>query len=310
MAGIADRLRPLASALERRLVARRSSRPPRWVTLLVVVALVVGAVLAARSLPEDLDEFSWWPLVLIALLTFPSMVLNAHEYALSARVSGVSVSFWAALRIALYGTAANLLPIPGASLVRIHAIRRSGGGLGRAAGVTAAVGVCWLAVSLLLAGFLLVPRGLLSLPFIGSGVVAMLLVWVFLRRAADASAARHHLVRLVLIEVGFVAAGALRLGAALVALGEPASLATSFTLGVSSAIAAATGFIPGGLGLREALVAALGPMVGVEASTAFLAAVIERIVSLAVVAVVAAIVLNLRVGRPADAPQEPHVVEG
>lgn len=287
----------MLTSLERRLGSRARTRPPRWLILAVVFALFVGAAMAVRSLPDDLDEFQWWPILAIALATLPSIALNGCEYGLSARIGGTSVGFREALRVALYGTAANLLPIPGASIVRIEALRRSGAGLGRATGATAAVGLCWLGVSLLLAGLLLVSRGLVSLPFLGAGFVSMIAVWVLLHRGAVNRTARSNLARLIAIEVGFVAVGAFRLGMALVALGSPASPASAFTLGVSNTVAAAIGFLPGGLGLREAIAGALGPLVGLEASTAFLAAVIERAVSLVVVAMVALVVLNLRVPR-------------
>lgn len=124
-------------------------RPPRWLFLVPIAAIAVGAWLAVGLLPSDLAGFEWWPIAVMAALTVPAVALNGYEYLVTARLSGVKVGLLAAVRIAIYGTAANLLPLPGASLVRIEAMRRSGVSLRRGTTVTAAVGLAWLAISLI-----------------------------------------------------------------------------------------------------------------------------------------------------------------
>ena len=110
---------------------RGRQRPPRWLLAVAIAAIAAGAFFAIRSLPDDLEHFVWWPIAAIAVLVVPGVTLNGYEYLVTARLSGVTVRLLAAVRIAIYGTAANLLPLPGASLVRIEAMRRSGASLAR-----------------------------------------------------------------------------------------------------------------------------------------------------------------------------------
>lgn len=293
----------LVSWMEARLaVRRRGGRPPRWVVGVVLAMLVVGALAAIRSLPDDLGDFRWWPVAVLVAVTPIGLLLNGYEYLVSARVGGVRVRYWPALRVAVYGTAANLLPLPGASIVRIEAMRRSGAGLGRATAATAAVGATWLGVSTLAAGVLLAPAGITAVPFLVAGVVGVAAGWLVVRRGVPTAEALSNFGRILAVETAFVALQAVQLGLALAAIGAPVDAATAFTLGVSTTVAAATGFLPGGLGLREAIAAALGPVVGLEPSTAFLAAVIDRVVSLSIVAAAAVVILGRREpGRSAEA---------
>ena len=265
-------------------------RPPRWLFLVPIAAIAVGAWLAVGLLPSDLAGFEWWPIAVMAALTVPAVALNGYEYLVTARLSGVKVGLLAAVRIAIYGTAANLLPLPGASLVRIEAMRRSGASLRRGTTVTAAVGLAWLAISLIAAGVALIPQGLISLPPLGAGAAALLLSGAALSRGRDRGQTARAVATVAAVELAFVATNAAKLWLAMTALGADPSIAAALSIGVSIAVAAATGFLPGGLGIREGLAAALGPLVGIEPSVAFLAVVIDRIVSLTVLAIIAAVI--------------------
>lgn len=274
----------VARRVERLVGQRHAARPPRWLTLVVIVALAVGAWLAFRSLPDDV-AFDATSIVLLALLSLPGLVINGTEYKVTAHLGGVRVGLVAAMRIALYGSAANLLPLPGASVVRIEAMRRSGARLRRAATVTVAVGLAWLGVSLLLAGVVLITSGPSALLFLLIGALVLGVVAAVIARGRPRREAATGFAMVMGVELAFVVIQALRLWLALRSFGVHVGLQASFTLGVSNAVAAATGFLPGGLGIREAIAAALGPVVGLEASTAFLAALVDRVVALAVLAV-------------------------
>ncbi len=290
-------MRDMASRAERFVGRRNSTRPPRWLTLLVVVALAVGAWFAYRSLPTDEVEFDATSLVLLGLLSLPGLVLNGAEYKLTAFLGGVHVGLVSSMRIALYGAAANLLPLPGASMVRIEAMRRAGAPLRRAATITVAVGLGWLGLSLLLAGIVLVPAGLRSIPFLASGGLVLVAVAAVISRGRPWRQAVDGFAMVLAVELAFVLLQALRLWLALRSFGVSVGIQESLTLGVSNAVAAASGFLPGGLGIREAVAAALGPMVGLEPSTAFLAALIDRVVALAMLAILSVPLLGLSIGR-------------
>jgi len=72
-------------------------------------------------------------------------------------------------------------------------------------------------------------------------------------------------------------------------------------LSVAGAASVAIGFVPGGLGVREALIAALSPLIGLDVDAGLILGVVDRVVWLAVLGVaalsLAAIQPSVRVGK-------------
>jgi hypothetical protein len=75
-----------------------------------------------------------------------------------------------------------------------------------------------------------------------------------------------------------------RLVAAFAAVGIAATAAQAAVLTTPTVLASVAFFLPGGLGVREGLTAFLGATIGLSAAGAFLAAAINRLVSLSVIA--------------------------
>jgi uncharacterized membrane protein YbhN (UPF0104 family) len=92
----------------------------------------------------------------------------------------------------------------------------------------------------------------------------------------------------LVIESAAVAVGALRYGLILAALGHEVSAAQAVALTVGGVLAAASGLFPGGLGMREVLVAGIAPLVGVSAAVGVVATAVDRLAGLAVLAVISA----------------------
>jgi uncharacterized membrane protein YbhN (UPF0104 family) len=67
--------------------------------------------------------------------------------------------------------------------------------------------------------------------------------------------------------------------------GELVSPAQSVALALSSVLSTAIGIAPGGFGVREAIAAGIGPIVGVPASVSLVATAFDRVADLAVVGV-------------------------
>lgn len=278
--------------------ARAVATRPAVARLLVVVvlgALVWGSVSAFRSLP-DAQRIEWVPLAVVSLVATPiGVLLNACEYRLSASAISIQQSWSRSARISVYGTAANLLPIPGASLVRIDALRQARASYADATLTTLAVGLVWLGTSLWMAAAMSAPsETMLALAFFVAGAAP---VAIALRVFGRLGASLRVVAGIVWVQVGLVTMQAVRLYVAIDAIGADASITQSFALGVSVTVAAAAGFLPGGLGIREALATALGPIVGLTAAEAFLATLLDRVAGLGAMALVAAIVLIATRGR-------------
>src|SRR5258708_34231260 len=88
--------------------------------------------------------------------------------------------------------------------------------------------------------------------------------------------------RIVGTEVCFVLVQASRLYRVLRGFGLHISLAQAVALALSGVLATALGIAPGGVGLREALAAGIGPLVGLPASASIVATAFDRIPDLAV----------------------------
>jgi uncharacterized membrane protein YbhN (UPF0104 family) len=284
--------------------AARIAPPGSWVRRLVITATVVilggAAWLAVRNLPEG-TEVSIGPVVVLAVATSATLLLNAMEHAATARLAGGRETLLAALKVSVYGNVANLLPVPGSVVVRVQALRRRGHAGRVALSATAAVGVCWISVSILLGGVLL----LAARPLLGSLLVASALagvvVCVLWGRKLPAEHAAPIWVQVVLIEAGKVAVQALRMHLALLAVGASPSVGQSAAIGISVSVSSATAFLPAGLGVREAIATGLGALVGLPAAVGLLATLVDRAAGLVMAIPLSAIVLMVPDnGHPMD----------
>lgn len=302
-----ERAATVTDRLTRRVRGRQHPTGRRRTVLLVGAAalFVVAMVLAVGSLPDGELNVRWPLVVLTALVGAPALLaMNAVEYWQSARLLGHRVERRDALVVAVYGGAANLLPVPGTALVRLQALTRQGSGMGPAAGSTAVVAVAWLGAAGLvgaaaaaaagtwwLAGALLA-AGVATVPVVHQSVVRLQ------RRAAEverdpdrgtwfAVPAGRLVAELFGLEVAMVVVRALRFWLVILAFDLDASIQTAFLLPVAGVLASALGFLPGGLGIREILAGLLSGANGDAAAVGVLASGLDRIVALPVLAVIA-----------------------
>lgn len=246
---------------------------------------VVG-VLGWRALPAGQRHLDVAPALLVLLVLAPlTTLLNGLEYVAIARLVGQDPPLRRALQIAVLGSAANLLPVPGAVLVRVEALRRDGTSAGRSTAASVCAALLWAAAAALVAGVALLTSNLgLSLALVAGGVVlAVAALATGQRIAPDRSA----LGPLGVVEVGTVVVGALRLMVVGSGLGGGIGFAQGAGLGLASVAAAAAGIFPGGLGLREALSAALAPILDLPAAVGAVAATFDRLLGLPTVLLMA-----------------------
>jgi hypothetical protein len=269
---------------------------------------VVVAVLGWRGLPADQRDLHLGAALVVLLVLAPlTTILNGLEYAGVARLVGQHVVLPSAVRVAVLGTAANLLPLPGAVLVRVEAMRRGGAGVKRSTAASASAALLWASAAALLAGAALVVGQLaLGAGLLVAGLVAGLsgaAVGVRVARRSDVAEPSVVMLRLFAVELATVGVGALRLVVIGAGLGGGIGFGQGAGLGLANVVAAAAGVFPGGLGLREALSAALAPILDLPAAVGAVAASFDRLLGLPVV-VVAALVLSRRPSEAAPQPQQ------
>jgi uncharacterized membrane protein YbhN (UPF0104 family) len=281
---------PVGGLVGRASEARHA--PPRGLAYaLAAVMFVATAALGFAELPARTDDLRPLLLLVVAVLLGPATsALNAAEYAVTARYTGLRVGRIDAVRVAVLSTAANMLPVPGAVLVRAAALQRAGTSYLAGGRVIVAVSGAWLGATALLTGIVMFAAGEHE-PF-GTILLVAGVAGLFGAHRLAGGRRKHGGTRLaaalVLVEAATVAIGALRLWLCMRGLGYDVTVVQGTALTFASVLASAVAVFPGGLGLREALAAAIGPLVALPAAVAAVAAAVDRLLGLPVVFLVAA----------------------
>lgn len=269
----------LVQAVQRvRGLGRSHQQLALWISLAL---FAVATVLALRSLPPIPGGVRWIPLVVVAVVLVPLGTLaNAGEYAVTVAATGERVRLLPAVRVALMASAANLLPIPGAVLVRVQSMRNQGVSYRRAAGATVITGLGFVGVAVVSVGVLQLTMGAIDVA--GGALVAGGLGCLCASAYALRSDPRP--VRLfgglVLVELGSMSVKTLRLVAVLAALRADAGLREASALALAVVISLVVGVFPGGLGIREVLTGLLAPTVGLDPSLGVAVSALDRVVGL------------------------------
>jgi hypothetical protein len=278
---------------------RRERRSPRTERILLLTALVIfvaASIAAYRHLPPLERPVRLLPLLLAGFVGTPATVLlNGAEYRFSAGMLGHRVRLLEAVRIGLLGSAANVLPIPGAALIRIRALRLLGLPYGKATLTTGIVGLVWIGTTGVLAGILQFPAGRAGLGFAlaGTGVLVLALSYTMIGAQAGARSGGVLMARIVAIEAAFIAVLTFRYYLVMMGIGFAPTVSQAVALTVSVVLASAMGFFPAGLGLRELLAAAIGPLVGLAGAVGVIATAVDRLLALVILSLAAVAMLAL-----------------
>ncbi len=288
------RLRSVIDTIRRLLARRASALPPRAsrILFLAAAALVAGLAYASwRSAGLSFRELEWWALLVALGVAAPlSLWLRAIEFDVSARILGHRPTAGRSLRVALAASAANLLPIPGSLLVNANALSRDSS-YGPAIGASAVPGIIWVGIVGVVGGVAVVIGGAIvfGVVLLVGGVGVFAAGWLLFMRTAVPEGRLALAGRILAVEFGYVGISILRLSLALAALDVSASLDQVIALSVAGALTAAIGIFPAGLGIREVLVGALAPLVGLPFAVGVLVGVTDRLVWLTFLGLVMAV---------------------
>ncbi|MDG2027310.1 MAG: hypothetical protein P8J50_09385 [Acidimicrobiales bacterium] len=283
----------MPTALRRLLDQRSRPIPPRMrATLLLVttVGVVVASVWAWQSADLDLADLDWLPLIALFAIAAPlSLGLKAAEFRVAAAIADQRPSLRRCLDVAVLSSAANLLPLPGSLLVTVHSLSEDGTNYGTAVNASAVPGLTWLSVTGMVGGAAIAIEGnvWLGLTAVAGGLLIAVVANTMFRRTAPAEGRVSLAFVIIAVEAGWLAVSALRLSLAVTALGVSIEPLQAVALSVAGAITVAIGFVPGGLGVREGLIAALAPIIGLDVETGVLLGSLDRVVWLAFLALAA-----------------------
>lgn len=273
-------LQRVRALLERRAkpLPDRVRRPLLAVATIGLVAAMVWAWNRAELTFSDLE---WGPLLGLALIAAPaSLVLKAAEFTVAARVAGQQPPRRLAMETAVVSSAANLLPLPGSLLVTVQTLAEGGASYGGAVAASAVPGVAWLGITGVIGGTALVVEGAgaLGVLVIVGGLVALAGSGLVFRATAPADGRPALIAAILVVETGWLAVSGLRFTLAAATIGVDLTLTQALALSVAGAITVAIGFFPGGLGVREALIAGLSPLIGLDLETGVLLGAVDRVV--------------------------------
>jgi uncharacterized membrane protein YbhN (UPF0104 family) len=245
-----------------------------------VLFLLVGIAISLDSNPEVLSDLDWRPVLVLVLVAVPvTIMLNAYEFVLIGRLVGREIGMPAAIEISIIGTAANLLPLPGATMVRVAALKAAGAGYGEGTKATLLVAGLWAGIAFVFAGAWMVRLSLgpTAVLFVVIGLAAWLGCFLASMRRCQGVELP---VLLSLAKLLLVVTDVFRIYLCFLALGEDAHFAQVAAFAVAGVVGSAVSIVPAGLGVREAVSAALAPLVGLGAGMAFLAASLNRLLGL------------------------------
>jgi hypothetical protein len=267
---------------------RPSPRVERILLGVSFVAFVVVAILAIANFPEVGTGIRWEILLPAGILgTAASLVFNGTEFAVTARFVGQKVPFARAMRVTIIGSAANLLPLPGGALVRVQSLAADGARYRHSLTAAATIGVMSVGATFVVVGF--ANAGTASTGAVAAllaiGVVVITIAGAMLRTASDARRASHYGIWFLVVEAAYATMASFRLWLIFMGLGVQVDLPAAFALSGVGSIATAASFFPGELGIKEALVGLVSPLVGVQVAVGVTGAVVTRLFTFAGLAV-------------------------
>jgi len=181
--------------------------------------------------------------------------------------------------------------VPGAVVVRLGNLRRAGVRVTRGLNLTAIVGLTWVGAACALGGVAEVfSHVAFAAVALAIGLVLLVVAIVMLARILEPGTRVAGAIELMAIESAFVLMQALRLFLVASALRFNVSYAQSTALVIAAVSAAAIGFLPAGLGAREAIAAALAPIVGFTAAEGLVITAVDRLINLVVLSTFAGII--------------------
>ena len=273
-------LQRMQALLERRArpLPDRYRRP---ILAFATIALSLAMVWAWNRAELTIDDLSWTPLAALALIAAPaSLLLKAAEFVVAARIVGQRPNARRAMETAVVSSAANLLPLPGSLLVTVKALADGGAGYGGAVAASSVPGIAWLGITGVAGGLALVVEGATAVGLIvlAGGAAALVGAGAIFRSTGPNDGRPALLLTIVVVETGWLAVSGLRFTLAAATIGVDLTLPQALALSVAGAITVAIGFFPGGLGIREALIAALSPLIGLDLQVGVLLGAIDRVV--------------------------------
>lgn len=254
----------------------------KWRTPLTVAAaavFILGLVVSIRALGIDYRDLSWAPVLLILLVLTPaSLALAAVNLQFSAQAVDRRIDFRTAFFLSAFSRIVELLPAPGGAMVRGGALMRAGASLRESALIVSVAAVLTLSMSVALAGAALIAAdNMIGYPVLAGGLCAAIISVKKISAMGGVVLA----VKMSAVRIAILAVTVVRITAAFAVLGVAVDPLQSAIFAVCAKVGNSAAIVPAGLGVSEALAAALAVLVDIAPGSAFLAIAANRLIGLA-----------------------------
>lgn len=267
----------LAVLVERTKARVKTYRVPLFG--LAATLFAVGFAVSVSQLELALADISWFFICLSAVLFIPvAFFYGAINFMIMARGAGVEVTFASAFKTSCVAQFAEFLPVPGGAIVRGGALMRQGSGAASAAAHVTVNAILWVACAGAATAFSLGWKEPISIAIGLAGITGIAACTVWLSVKAGVGLA---IVALAMRVVGLFIAGA-RILAGFLAIGVVIELTDLYPFVFASILGSAASIAPGGLGISEAVAAALATLTTIPPEAAFVAVALNRIIGFGV----------------------------
>jgi uncharacterized membrane protein YbhN (UPF0104 family) len=260
--------------------SNKGTKIKKVILIIAIILLLMGIYYSILDNPEILNNINWKWIGLVLVAGVPLTVFfNAYEFFISAKMISVHVSFVKSIEVTVIGSAANMLPIPGSTIVRVAALKMSGAGYRKSALVTLLIAFVWIGVSFLFAGSMLslYPEKSLGISLLVFGAFTLLFTIIV---SIKSKIKTRHYLNLFMVKLSLVFIDAVRIYWCFQAIDVIVDFSQASTFVISSVLGSAVSIVPAGLGVREYVSAGIAPIIGVAASAGFLTATLNRIIFL------------------------------
>jgi hypothetical protein len=282
-------------------VIRRREHIRKYGLAAALLIFTLGLVWALRAMPHLMSRLSLGHFLLLLVVGAPiGTTLSSIELYAVSRIAGGPMTWRTSFDVTVYGSAANLLPVPGAALARLAAMKAHGVGYGVGSAMIVLSFAIWGGLAFLYsaAGLLMLGKSSLAAAFAVCGLALLALSALGYARFRN-----WKLVAvLALSRIISFPLEAFRYLLALLTIGVSVSYLQSSIYVVASFIGSAVIFAPTGLGVSEAAASFLSTLVGVSAAAGFMAATVGRVARLTGLAGVAATLFLLGRKPPGEVP--------
>ena len=254
---------------------------------IAATAFAIGLILSVRENPEIFNSLNFGYISLLVFIGVPATVfISTLEFLISGRILGVKLGLLYSLKVTILGAVANMLPIPGALIVRIGALKKGGASVTDGTIVTLIVTIAWIGTAFVLAGIstLILDRYFYAITFSIIAAISFLLCTVIahLRYQLDRS-----LVYLLITRLALVITDTVRIYLCFASLGIDVQLPQAAVFPIAAVMGGIVTIVPAGLGIREGMSAVLGTIVGLDPSASFLAASLNRMAGMVLIIAIA-----------------------